>query len=107
MPGVFNLFGENFHARFDARGKVYAYTLWTEPAFIPVESIGDAAKKLTALGRNWSLVPSGHSRRAALLAEKLPRPPARPLLFGKALPRTPPGKINRRALRDAHSKALS
>jgi tRNA pseudouridine38-40 synthase len=24
----------NFHARFDARGKTYVYTLWTEPAYV-------------------------------------------------------------------------
>ena len=69
----------------------FAANIWTEPAFIPVESIGDAANKLTALGRNWSLVPSGHFRRAGLMAEKLPRPPARPLVFGRGLPRAPLG----------------
>lgn len=69
----------------------FAANVWTEPAFIPVDSIGDAARKLTAIQRNWSLVPSGHFRRAALMAEKLPRVSGKPLVFGQALPTAPLG----------------
>ncbi len=69
----------------------FAANVWTAPAFLPVASIGDAAKQLKAIQRNWALVPSGHFRRAALVAEKLPKVTARPLVFGEPLPTAPLG----------------
>jgi 23S rRNA (cytidine2498-2'-O)-methyltransferase len=69
----------------------FAANVWTDPAFIPVESVGDAARKLAAVQRNWSLVPSGLFRRAALVAQKLPRVSAKPLAFGRPLPTAPLG----------------
>ncbi len=69
----------------------FAANVWTDPAFIPVDSVGDAARKLAAVQRNWSLVPSGLFRRAALIAQKLPRVSAKPLAFGRPLPTAPLG----------------
>lgn len=74
-----------------ARQAAFAANVWLAPQFLPVDSIGDAAKKLRAIQRNWSLVPTGHFRRAALVAEKLPRVAARPLPFGQPLPDAPLG----------------
>lgn len=69
----------------------FAANAWTAPVFLPVASIGDAAKQLKTIQRNWALVPSGHFRRAALVAEKLPKVTARPLVFGEPLPTAPLG----------------
>uniref|UniRef100_I2Q3Q3 Putative SAM-dependent methyltransferase n=1 Tax=Desulfovibrio sp. U5L TaxID=596152 RepID=I2Q3Q3_9BACT len=74
-----------------ARPAAFAANVWTEPAYLPVESIGDAAKKLKAIQRNWAVVPAGHFRRAALVQEKLPKVTARPLVFGQPLPTAPLG----------------
>jgi 23S rRNA (cytidine2498-2'-O)-methyltransferase len=74
-----------------ARPAAFAANVWLAPDYIPVSSIGDAAKQLKALQRNWALVPSGHFRRAALVAEKLPKVAARPLCFGDPLPEAPLG----------------
>lgn len=69
----------------------WAANVWLEPAFIPIASIGDAAKKLKVLQRNWALCPTLHHRRAALIAEKLPKVSARPLTFGQPAPASPLG----------------
>lgn len=73
------------------RQAAFAANVWTAPQYIPVESIGQAAKALTAIQRNWSLVPTGHFRRAALVAGKLPKVSAKPLVFGQPLPTAPLG----------------
>ncbi|WP_029460674.1 SAM-dependent methyltransferase [Solidesulfovibrio alcoholivorans] len=73
------------------RQAAFAANVWTAPEFIQATSIGQAAKALTAIQRNWSLVPTGHFRRAALVAEKLPRVSAKPLPFGQPLPTSPLG----------------
>ena len=41
--------------------------------------------------RNWSLYAHAHHRRAALIAEKLPKVSAKPLVFGEAPPAAPLG----------------
>ena len=69
----------------------WAANVWLEPAFMPIASIGDAAKKLKALQRNWALCPTLHHRRAALIAEKLPKVSAKPLVFGQPAPTSPLG----------------
>ncbi len=69
----------------------FAADVWIEPAFVPFESISGAARALTSIQRNWSLVPVGHFRRAALIAGKLPKVSARPLVFGRPLPASPLG----------------
>lgn len=74
-----------------ARRPAFAANVWTAPEFLPADSIGQAAKTLKAIQRNWSVVPSGHFRRAALVADKLPKVTARPLVFGAPLPEAPLG----------------
>lgn len=65
--------------------------IWRDPMFMPIESIGDAAKKLRAVQRNWALYPFEFHRRAALIVEKLPKVSAKPLVFGTAAPKAPLG----------------
>ena len=63
----------------------------TTRSHIPIQSIGDAAKKLRAIQRNWALYSFAHHRRAALIADKLPKVSAKPLAFGAPAPAAPLG----------------
>ena len=69
----------------------WAANVWHDPAVIEIASIGDAANKLRAIQRNWALYSCAHHRRAALIAERLPKVSAKPLQFGDPLPAAPLG----------------
>jgi 23S rRNA (cytidine2498-2'-O)-methyltransferase len=68
------------------RPVAWAANVWRDPCHIPIASIGDAAKKLRAIQRNWALYSFAHHRRAALIAERLPRVSAKPIEFGAPAP---------------------
>ncbi|MGH6927068.1 MAG: SAM-dependent methyltransferase, partial [Dongiaceae bacterium] len=61
------------------------------PVQISIDSIGEGAKALRAIQRNWSLYPSGLRRRAALIQERLPHVSAKPLVFPSPAPSSPLG----------------
>jgi 23S rRNA (cytidine2498-2'-O)-methyltransferase len=65
--------------------------VWLDPVEIPVASIGDAAKRLRAIQRNWALYPHAQHRRAALIEAKLPKVSAKPLGFPAPAPSAPLG----------------
>jgi 23S rRNA (cytidine2498-2'-O)-methyltransferase len=65
--------------------------IWLDPIEIPIASIGDGAKRLRAIQRNWALYPHAQHRRAALIEAKLPKVSARPLVFPAAAPTAPLG----------------
>jgi 23S rRNA (cytidine2498-2'-O)-methyltransferase len=65
--------------------------IWQAPVVFSIASIGDAADKLRAIQRNWALYSFAHHRRAALIAERLPKVSARPLSFGAPAPAAPLG----------------
>jgi 23S rRNA (cytidine2498-2'-O)-methyltransferase len=73
------------------RQAAWCANVWRAPLHIPIASIGDAAKKLRAIQRNWAHYPLAHHRRAALIAEKLPKVSAKPLTFGAPAPTAPLG----------------
>ena len=73
------------------RPVAWVANVWFEPVQIPIGSITDAAKKLRAIQRNWVLYSHAHHRRAALIAEKLPKVSAKPLEFGAPAPKAPLG----------------
>ena len=73
------------------RPAAWAANLWHDPLRLPIASIGDAAKQLRQMQRNWALYAHGHHRRAALIAEKLPKVSAKPLAFGDPAPAAPLG----------------
>jgi len=73
------------------RPAAWAANVWLDPREIEISSIGDAAKRLRALQRNWALYSHAHHRRAALIAEKLPKVSAKPIRFGAAPPAAPLG----------------
>jgi hypothetical protein len=61
-----------------ARRAAWAQNIWLDPVEIAVESIGDAAKKLRAIQRNWAVYAPRLHRRATLIQEQLPAVSARP-----------------------------
>lgn len=65
--------------------------VWHDPIWIYISSIGDAAAKLRAIQRNWTLHPGANYRRARLIAERLPRVSAKPIEFGASPPSSPLG----------------
>ena len=83
-----------------ARGSAaaaWAQNVWLQPRWLPIASIGDAARQLTALQRNWRAhvpppgVEPGFRRRLALIGERLPHVGAHPLVFGAPVPAAPLG----------------
>lgn len=73
------------------REAAFAANVWLDPRFVQAPSIAAAARALRDIQRNWNAVPSGHFRRTALVAGKLPKVAARPLVFGQPLPTSPLG----------------
>lgn len=66
----------------------WALNVWRDLQIIPFESIGDAAKKLRALGALWAHYPNANLRRAHLIQEKLPFFSPKPLSFPAMLPQS-------------------
>jgi 23S rRNA (cytidine2498-2'-O)-methyltransferase len=69
----------------------WAQNVWFDPIIIEIASIGDAAKKLRAIQRNWAVYAPRHHRRAMLTQAQLPKVSARPLAFGETPPTAPLG----------------
>lgn len=69
----------------------WTHNLWYDPLLISVDSIGDAARKLRHLGRNWWLYDYTHHRRAELIQKKLPYCSFKPLRFPEPAPQSPLG----------------
>jgi len=73
------------------RQAAWACNTWCEPQVLACESIGQGAKALRSLQRNWVHYPYQCHRRAALLVEKLPHVSGRPLRFPEPAIRAPLG----------------
>jgi 23S rRNA (cytidine2498-2'-O)-methyltransferase len=73
------------------RPAAWAQNVWLDPVRIEIASIGDAARQLRAIQRNWALYAASHHRRAALIEEKLPKVSAKPLVFPNDAPSAPLG----------------
>jgi 23S rRNA (cytidine2498-2'-O)-methyltransferase len=73
------------------RPSAWAQNVWLDPVWLPAPSIGQAAKALRAIQRNWALYDFAHHRRAALIAGELPKVSAKPLVFGTSVPVAPLG----------------
>src|SRR6185369_17653650 len=71
------------------RASAWAANVWLDPVRIQFGSLGEGARALAKLGRNWALLPSAHQRRAASLAQLVPGLPAKPRVF----PSPPPMPI--------------
>jgi len=73
------------------RDVAWVANVWRAPQRLAIASIGDAAKQLRAVQRNWALYSFALHRRAALITEKLPKVSAKPRAFGDAAPSAPLG----------------
>jgi 23S rRNA (cytidine2498-2'-O)-methyltransferase len=69
----------------------WAQNIWLDPIEIGIDSIGDAAKKLRAIQRNWAVYAPKLHRRAMLIQAQLPSVSAKPLEFGSPAPSAPLG----------------
>jgi len=69
----------------------WATNIWHDCIEWPVESIGNAAKALRGLQRNWAMYAPLHHRRAALIQERLPHVSAKPIVFPAPAPTAPLG----------------
>jgi 23S rRNA (cytidine2498-2'-O)-methyltransferase len=69
----------------------WAQNTWLAPVRIPVRSVTDAARRLRAIQRNWTLYSFRLHRRARLIQAKLPHVSAKPLDFPAAAPAAPLG----------------
>ncbi|MEW5729560.1 MAG: SAM-dependent methyltransferase [Pseudomonadota bacterium] len=87
-----------------ARAVAWAQNVWFDPVRIPIASIGEGARALKAVQRNWwPYAPTLH-RRTALMVDKLPKVSARPLVFGQPAPTAPLGSFT---LLDEHTLLAS
>jgi 23S rRNA (cytidine2498-2'-O)-methyltransferase len=74
-----------------AKPAAWAQNIWLAPIEIGIDSIGDAARKLRAIQRNWAAYAPRLHRRAMLIQAQLPSVSAKPLEFGAPAPRAPLG----------------
>lgn len=74
-----------------AREVAWAQNVWRDLRRLPVASIGDAAKQLKAIQRNWALHSTAEHRRAALIQDKLPHVSKKPIEPYAPLPTAPLG----------------
>ncbi|MBI5165738.1 MAG: hypothetical protein HY985_17775 [Magnetospirillum sp.] len=82
------------------RPAAWAANVWDEVVEIPIASIGEGARSLRAIQRNWWPYAPALHRRTALLVEKLPKVSAKPQVFGQPAPTSPLGSFT---LRDEHT----
>jgi 23S rRNA (cytidine2498-2'-O)-methyltransferase len=73
------------------RPAAWAANVWLDPQAISIASISDAAAKLRAIQRNWTVYAPVCHRRAVLIQQQLPKVSARPLVFGRPAPSAPLG----------------
>ncbi len=67
----------------------WAANIWRDPQWIPVNSIGHAARELKARQRSWAAYSPYHGGRSRLITDKLPHVSAKALAVGGLAP-TPP-----------------
>lgn len=70
---------------------LWARTALLNPLFIRFDSIGEAARCLSGMQRNWASCSSSHFRRTALIQEKLPYLSVKPRKFPFFIPHSPVG----------------
>jgi 23S rRNA (cytidine2498-2'-O)-methyltransferase len=86
------VYGDLVFARKD-KPAVWAQNVWLDARLVPATSIGQGAKALKDIQRNWWPHPVRLARRAALITEKLPKVSARPQVFGQPAPTAPLGSF--------------
>jgi hypothetical protein len=82
-----------FVRRAPCSAPAWAQHVWRNARLLAAPSIGQGARALRDTQRNWWPHPVRLARRAALIAEKLPRVSARPQVFGQPAPTAPLGSF--------------
>lgn len=91
--GVLSTHGRLVVSAEPARAVAWAANVWRSPQWLEIASIGDAARQLKAIQRNWVPYAVDHHRRTALIVEKLPKVSAKPLVFPAPAPTAPLGSF--------------
>lgn len=91
LGDAFATFGRLVLAPGPPRTAAWAQNTWFEPSLIRIDSIGDGARALRGIQRNWALYAFHLHRRAALIESKLPPVKTRPIPFMAPLPEAPLG----------------
>ncbi len=86
QPGVAQEHGRLMLVPGPARPAAWAANVWHDVVRIPIASIGEGAKALRAIQRNWIGYNIAHHRRAQLLTDKLPVVTAKPIVFPAPVP---------------------
>jgi 23S rRNA (cytidine2498-2'-O)-methyltransferase len=86
LPDRDRLDGELVTVPGPVRRAYWTRNVWERPILLEFASVGEAAKLLRGIQRNWAPLPTRLHRRCALIAERLPPLPTRP----KAFPFEPP-----------------
>lgn len=86
------VFGDLVFTR-TAKPAAWAQNIWLDARLVPAPSIGQAAKILRDIQRNWWAHPVRLARRAALITEKLPKVSAKAQVFGQPAPGAPLGSF--------------
>ena len=74
-----------------ATAPMWVQNIWLAARVMPAPSIGQAAKALRDIQRNWWAYPVRNARRSALITDKLPKVTAKPQVFGQPAPTAPLG----------------
>jgi 23S rRNA (cytidine2498-2'-O)-methyltransferase len=82
-----NVYGRLIVAHAPVLLAAWVANVWLDPIAIPITSIGDGARKLRAIQRNWALYSFALHRRAALIEDRLPSVSAKPIVFGADPPK--------------------
>jgi 23S rRNA (cytidine2498-2'-O)-methyltransferase len=104
LPDRDRLDGELVTVLGERRRPYWTRNVWEKPLLIEFASVGEAAKALRSIQRNWACLPARLHRRAALIAEKLPPLPSKPKVFPFAPPEVPMGAFT---LLDEHTMLAS
>jgi 23S rRNA (cytidine2498-2'-O)-methyltransferase len=86
------------------RRAYWTRNVWESPMLIEFPSVGEAAKILRSIQRNWAGLPCRLHRRSALIADKLPPLPSKPKPFPFVPPAVPMGAFT---LLDEHTMLAS
>lgn len=71
----------------------WAANVWHDAQWMPITSIGNAAKQLREIQRSWAPYAPYHTGRARLIADKLPPLSTKPLTIGDRAPTPPLGSF--------------
>lgn len=91
LRDVIHVYGRLVLAKGGPQPAYWSQNIWYNPISIAIQSIGDAAKAMRGIQRNWWPYEFQHHRRMRLIQEKLPYIAPKPLDFLAPVPSSPLG----------------